>query len=361
MSGALIELVSKGAQDIYIINDTGASFFKIKYTRHTNFAQTPKQLELIGNTVTNSGYSTIRITSLGDLVNNVWLEGENLVENLLGTVFDLYIGGQKVDSQTYDFMADIWQIYMAETYTKSRTINNKVSQSNNQFFPLHFFFCDNSMFLPVLALQYSEIEIRITWGGSVSSTSNVKAYANYVYLDTTEREDMIKKPMEILITQVQKHIFSREDQLNCDLAMFNHPVKSIYFGFEAKETFPTNDKFSFSSADIHLNGTPLFEKMSPTFFHTVQGYYRSQYGVITYDVPDETPFYTRYFTYNFCIDASSYKPTGTCNFSRLDNAKLVLRDVSVGSGRTTDNINVYAVNYNILKIQSGIAGILFAN
>ena len=354
MSGALIELVSKGVQDIYITNDTGASFFKIKYTRHTNFAQTPKQLELNGNT----GYSTIRITSLGDLVNNLWLEGDNLVQNLQGTVFDLYIGGQKVDSQTYDFMADIWQIYMAETYTKSRTINNNVSQSNNKFFPLHFFFCDNSMFLPVLALQYNEIEVRITWGPSAPT---VKAYANYIYLDTAEREDMIKKPMEILITQVQKHIFSREDQLTCDLAMFNHPVKSLYFGFEAKETFPTNDKFSFSSADIYLNGTPLIEKMSPTFFHTIQGYYRSQYGVITYDVANETPFYTRYFTYNFCIDASSYKPTGTCNFSRLDNAKLVLRDVSVGSSRTADVVNVYAVNYNILKIQSGIAGILFAN
>jgi len=167
--------------------------------------------------------------------------------------------------------------------------------------------------------------------------------------------------MEILITQVQRHIFTREDQLNCDLAMFNHPVKSLYFGFEASNTFPTNDKFSFSSADIHLNGTPLLEKMSPTFFHTVQGYYRSNYGVITYDVANETPFYTRYFTYNFCMDASSYKPTGTCNFSRLDNAKLILRDVSVGSDRTDDTINVYAVNYNILKIQGGIGGILFAN
>lgn len=361
MSGALIELVSKGAQDIYITNTTGASFFKIKYQRHTNFAQTPKQLDLIGNSVTNGGYSTIKITSLGDLVNNVWLEGENLVENLLGTVFDLYIGGQKIDSQTFDFMADIWQIYMAETYTKSRTINNLCSQANKQFFPLHFFFCDNSMFLPVLALQYSEIEIRIIWGDSVSSASNVKCYANYVYLDTGEREEMINKTMEILITQVQRFIYPRETKMNCDLSVFNHPVKSLYFGFETSNTYPTNDLFTFSTADIRLNGTPLLENMSPTYFHTVQGYYRSQYGRITYDVANECPFYTRYFTYNFCIDASSYKPTGTCNFSRLDNAHLLLRDVSVGSDRTADDIKVYAVNYNILKIQSGIGGILFSN
>ena len=61
------------------------------------------------------------------------------------------------------------------------------------------------------------------------------------------------------------------------------------------------------------------------------------------------------------MDASSYKPTGTCNFSRLDNSKLVLDGVSVGSNRTSEDLKIYAVNYNILKIQKGIAGVVFAN
>jgi hypothetical protein len=355
MSGALIELVSKGAQDIYITNSSGASFFKIKYQRHTNFAQVPKELEIGG-----SDSSSIKILSKGDLVNALWLEGDNLVENLVGTTFDFYIGGQKVDSQTFDFKSDIWQIYMAESYTKSRTINNPVSKSNNKFFPLHFFFCDNEMFLPLLCLQYSEVEIRILWGDSVSSISNLKCYANYIFLDTDEREEMVSKNMEILITQVQRHIYSLES-IHHDLSFFNHPIKSLYFGFETSNTFPTDDKFTFSKADLQLNGTYLFENMSPTYFHTVQGYYRTKYGVITYDTAEETPFYTRYFTYNFCIDASSYKPTGTCNFSRLDNAKLSLYDTSVGSNRTGEDLKIYAVNYNILKIQKGIAGVVFAN
>ena len=112
---------------------------------------------------------------------------------------------------------------------------------------------------------------------------------------------------------------------------------------------------------MQLNGTSLFENMSPTYFHTVQGYYKTKYGYISYDTSEETPFYTRYFTYNFCMDASSYKPTGTCNFSRLDNVKLVLDNVSVGAHRTNDTIKVYGVNYNILKIQKGLGGILFGN
>jgi len=251
---------------------------------------------------------------------------------------------------------------MAETYTKSRTINNAVSKSNNQFCPLHFFFCDNEMFLPLLCLQYSEVEIRIMWGNSIESASNIKCYGNYVYLDTDEREEMISKNMEILITQVQRYIYQLSTgKNNCDLSVFNHPVKSLYFGFESSNTYTTNDKFSFSGADLQLNGTYLFENMSPTYFHTVQGYYKTKYGVITYDTANECPFYTRYFTYNFCIDASSYKPTGTCNFSRLDNSKLILDGVSVGSNRTGEDLKIYAVNYNILKIQKGIAGVVFAN
>ena len=362
MSGALIELVSKGAQDIYITNSSGASFFKIKYQRHTNFAQAPKELDITGQ-LSNNGNSSIKIASQGDLVNSVWLEGDNLVENLAGSVFDLYIGGQKVDSQTFDFMSDIWQIYMAESYTKSRTINNPVSKSNNKFFPLHFFFCDNEMYLPVLSLQYSEIEIRVRWGNTITSASNVKCHANYIFLDTEEREEMISKNMEILITQVQRYIYpiNSETKLNCDLSFFNHPIKSLYFGFESSNTYPTDDKFSFSTAELQLNGTSLFENLKPTYFHTVQGYYRTKYGVITYDTASDCPFYTRYFTYNFCMDASSYKPTGTCNFSRLDNSKLVLDGVSVGSNRTGEDLKIYAVNYNILKIQKGIAGVVFAN
>ena len=103
MSGALIDLISKGAQDVYITDTQGVSFFKIKYQRHTNFTQAPKKLAFIGQTPTNNSTSVIKIERLGDLINNVWLEGPTIVSRLPGTVFDLYIGGQKVDSQPFDW------------------------------------------------------------------------------------------------------------------------------------------------------------------------------------------------------------------------------------------------------------------
>jgi hypothetical protein len=62
------------------------------------------------------------------------------------------------------------------------------------------------------------------------------------------------------------------------------------------------------------------------------------------------------------MNASDYNPSGTCNFSRLDNAKLILRGVEKGNFRgRQDDISVFALNYNVLRIKDGLAGILFGN
>tara|TARA_B110000285_G_scaffold108654_1_gene123324 strand:- start:320 stop:508 length:189 start_codon:yes stop_codon:yes gene_type:complete len=62
------------------------------------------------------------------------------------------------------------------------------------------------------------------------------------------------------------------------------------------------------------------------------------------------------------MNASEYNPSGSCNFSRLDNAKLILRGVEKGNLRPGNQpISVYAVNYNVLRIKDGLAGILFGN
>jgi hypothetical protein len=348
MSGALISLVSKGVQDVYLMNnDSDSSFFKNKYTRYKNFAQAPKKIDFT-SVIQNSGTTSIIIPSLGDLVNQIWLEGDNIIDNLNGTRFELYIGGQIIDSQTFDFMADVWQVYIAETYSKSQTINNNVSNSDPDFFPLHFFFCDNHMFLPLLALKYHQVEIRIQWGPDIQKVTNLTAYGNYIFLDTDERNSFAEKPLDFLITQVQT---ITGDSHGVDLSLLNHPVKSVYFGLPQEKG---GSKWSFKRASIAINGNYLLENMSPSYFHTVQGYYHTQYGVINLKV--KSPFYTQYFTYNFCLDATSYVPTGTCNFSRLDTGKLQI----VGtSGLST--LTVYAVNYNVLRIKAGLGGILFSN
>jgi hypothetical protein len=102
--------------------------------------------------------------------------------------------------------------------------------------------------------------------------------------------------------------------------------------------------------------------MSPVYFHIVQNYISSKFGLVNFVEDQNCPLYTRYFAFHFCKNASEYRPTGTCNFSRLDNAKIVIRDIVKGTNRTADNeLTIYAVNYNVFRIRNGMGGILFAD
>ena len=60
------------------------------------------------------------------------------------------------------------------------------------------------------------------------------------------------------------------------------------------------------------------------------------------------------YVYSFAINPEEHQPSGTCNFSKLDSAKLILSSASKIS-------NIYAVNYNILRIMSGMGGLAYAN
>jgi hypothetical protein len=379
MSGGIIQLASKGAQDMYLINNEGKeSLFKMVYIRHTNFAQAPKKLEFTGQAPKNNGTSSIFIKPYGDLVNYMWLEGTNLTDYLHDTVFDLYIGGQKIDSQTFEFLSEAWQPYLAETYSKSTIINNGWTDSCKNFLPLHFFFCDLHSFIPIVALQYHEVEVRITWGSTIETCTDISSYANYIYLDTREREEMTSKNLEIIISQTQRLNVPLSTGLvnSIDLSMLNHPVKTLFFGIEnsIRRTAKSGNTFTFSDAELQLNGSTVFEKVSPLYFHVVQGFYHTENAVIswnrTYGLPQQ-PSITLLYMYNFCLNSTSYRPTGTCNFSRIDNAKLLLNNVisnivntsSQGVTTTTEVTQgvVYAVNYNVLKIQNGLGGILFGN
>ena len=77
MSAALIELVSVGAQDVYITGDPEVSFFRQNYKRHTNFAMKPERLDYIGTFGANNEV-TIPIRSKGDLMSYIWIEDANI-------------------------------------------------------------------------------------------------------------------------------------------------------------------------------------------------------------------------------------------------------------------------------------------
>ena len=80
MSAALIDLVSVGAQDVYITGDPQVSFFRQNYKRHTNFAIKPERLDYIGRRVNGIEIQDSN-QSKGDLLSYVWLEGTSINTN----------------------------------------------------------------------------------------------------------------------------------------------------------------------------------------------------------------------------------------------------------------------------------------
>jgi hypothetical protein len=105
------------------------------------------------------------------------------------------------------------------------------------------------------------------------------------------------------------------------------------------------------TAKLQLNGQDRFSEREGSYFDTVQPF---QHHTRT---PD-----TGINVYSFALRPEEHQPSGTCNFSRIDNAtlQLVVSSNAV-SGDSTANVRVYATNYNVLRVMSGMGGLAYSN
>jgi hypothetical protein len=211
MSGGIAQLVAVGAQDAHIVGNPEVSFFRSTYKRHTNFAQTVEKQVIQGNPATN-GMSTVRFERKGDMLGHVYIT--NRVPGNTQTrvnwktqikKVELLIGGQVIDTQTSEFSQEIAPVMLPQTYSKSLAA---AAADNSGFYPLRFSFCENAQSaLPLVALQYHDVEIRISWD-TVGAAPDYEVHAQFVYLDTDERTAISKAPHNMLITQTQESIAS---------------------------------------------------------------------------------------------------------------------------------------------------------
>ena len=349
MSGGIAQLVAVGAQDVHLVGDPQVSFFRSTYKRHTNFSQTTERQVIQGN-VSNNGMSTVRFERKGDMLGYVYLVPNSGTAATAYSAADwmnkiskveLLVGGQVIDEQDSTYSTLIAPTLSATTSSKSIAGDFSAGGTDYRFYPLRFAFCENwQTSLPLISLQYHDVELRITWG-STAATDKWDVYANYAYLDTQEREMFAAEPQNMLITQVQKAISSgnKIQELN-----FNHPVKYLASA-KASALAILNDD---NKLKLQINGTDVADyKFADPNFSTVPLYYH------TTNASQPTVPKTLFF-YPFCLDAGKLQPTGTLNFSRLDSARLINDNQSVGD-------NIYAVNYNVLRIENGMGGLLYSN
>lgn len=378
MSGGIAQLVAIGAQDAHIVGKPEVSFFRSNYKRHTNFAQTVERQVIQGNPTAN-GMSTVRFERKGDMLSYVYFapnDGTKAVKfsptDWIGQIakVELLIGGQVIDDQTSTFSQYIAPTLLAQSLTKSKSGFAEAAES--KFYPLRFSFCENwQSAIPLIALQYHDVEIRITWGAGLSD--KWECYSHYVYLDTDERVALAAAPQNMLITQTQRAIASqsRIQEIN-----FNHPVKIL------AATSATGSSLAIAAdankLKLQINGTDVtdFKYVDP-HFTAVPAYYHTNasapLSVVTTVASTLTSnvlsnlnaqTYTsnivtdgdnkKLFLYPFCLDTCKLQPTGSLNFSRIDSARLVCDTAN-------HDVDIYGVNYNILRIENGMGGLMYSN
>jgi hypothetical protein len=438
MGGGLLQLVAYGAQDMYLTGNPQITFFKVVYRRHTNFAMESIEQSFNGNNNFGSSVSVL-ITRNGDLINRIYYNaviknsktkgnaatssGLALVpyfgQRLLKSI-ELEIGGQRIDKHYSEWLY-IWneltmspgkksgyQI-MVGGEPKNRSIFLDAEEKYEVYVPLEFWFCRNiGLALPLIALQYHEVKINITYASSselvdsdpanvcnmsddgtlkaddgttslagVSNSQllgkhgdlrleNVSLWVDYIFLDTDERKRFAQLSHEYLIEQLQfpgsDTIASTEDPLTMKgvRMVFNHPCKELVWTVRPDKPFTYWNNFSDNSSNIYpigenpvlrakiqLNGNDRFAERNGDYFSVVQPYQHHECTPSLYN--------NGINLYSFALKPEEHQPSGTLNMSRIDTAVLSV------SSSVSGTISVYAVNYNVLRILSGMGGLAYSN
>ena len=418
-----MQLVAYGAQDIYLTGNPQITFFKVVYRRHTNFAV--ESIEQTFNGQADFGKRvTATISRNGDLIQQMYLEVVTPTTMGASTVFtygfgnalvkqaEIEIGGQLIDRQYGDWM-NIWTELTVPEGKRAgydNMVGNKASGQSQTgiipataatrfYVPLQFWFNRNpGLALPLIALQYHEVKLNLelrpaselTNGADSTATGlGCKLYVDYIYLDTDERRRFAQVSHEYLIEQVQftgsESIAAEATTKNVTLN-FNHPVKELvwvhnvtsnatagsstgnrWFNYSGKTaTADTGDDVdSFTSALLQLNGHDRFSVRYADYFRKVQNYeHHCRVPRVGSELDTDSHRQQYIYTYSFALSPEEHQPSGTCNFSRIDNAVLQLKygaESTFAAQTEAMNLNVYAVNYNVLRIMSGMGGLAYSN
>ena len=386
MGGGLMQLVAYGAQDIYLTGNPQITFFKVVYRRHTNFAMESIEQTFNGD-VSLGKRVTATISRNGDLIKDMWLEcvfsgGDGNTVYGLGNAMvkqaEIEIGGQLIDRQYGEWM-NIWtelSTPQGKRDVYDEMVGNEPTGTNiknNLDVPLQFWFNRNpGLALPLIALQYHEVKLNLdletaaNLGDGGDSLDTCKLYVDYIYLDTDERRRFAQVSHEYLIEQVQ---FTGDETLSTganrvDLS-FNHPVKELVWvaqttnqvrGSGHADSEPCQfTNMAFTDAKLQLNGHDRFTARRPEYFLNVQPYKHHTHGPRA-ERTSETGYNQYIHVYSFALNPEEHQPSGTCNFSRIDNATLTFSGVSAGN-----ILKVFALNYNVLRIMSGMGGLAYSN
>jgi len=326
--------------------------------------------------------------------------GHHLVKNC-----EVDIGGQQIDKQYGDWL-QIWDDLTQEAgkvvgYGKMIGQTTPTDESSLQFWgtddkasttlyiPLQFWFCRNvGLALPLIALQYHEVKVTVEFRAlseciittapsdfTSLSLSAASLYVDYIYLDTDERRRFAQVSHEYLIEQLQhtgeESVSNSSNKIRLS---FNHPIKELVWTVQHEDHVATPSSANnyqghqwsnyttvtgdpdedhqapdggdnpCNFAKLQLNGHDRFSTRFGPYFNLVQPHQHHT------NIPTSPGINV----YSFALKPEEHQPSGSANFSRIDNATLQLNVTFPNHNSIDAKVRVYAVNYNVLRIMSGI-------
>ena len=405
MGGGIIQLIAVGVQDVYLIGNPQITFFKTVFKRYTNFSLESIQ-QSIGGRADFGQQIDITIERKGDLVKDIicevllpilppgyyWTDG---IGNVLVKQVDLEIGGQLIDRH-YSNWLDIWsQLTINESkigaynamvgnYNSLSSLEANAEKTLRLYIPMFFWFNrEYALVLPLIALQFHDVVLKIKLNdfnncyknNSISTQlenyriQQFRVWVDYIFLDMDERRNFSQNQHEFIIEQLQfagdEFISKSQDSISKQLN-FNHPMKELYWIHVQNDYLqqniltgnkPLNYSLSslgeletFSSGILQLNGVDRFEKRQANYFRLVQNFqFHSHYSS------------KNIYSYSFSLNPEKQQPTGSCNMSKFAIANLYLDYYDINHSENDLVLKVYGINYNILRIMSGMAGLIFSN
>ena len=417
-AGLLNLVINTGESDKYFTGNPKITFFKTVYRQHTNFGiesvrQDFNKIPILGHE------NSVKISRNGDLINKVYLIIElpkikkiqtgnitnstyvgwiNSLGNHITEYIEIRIGGKTVDT-IYPQWLDIYSsLFLSTDKQKSYnylTLKSETDVSHLEnglhtqtlMIPLNFWFFDSYNSIPLCALNYHDITFHLKFNSiqkliksdqvinnPIDDDNNpldiIDAYllVDYVFLDSEERNKIIKDPIEILIEQTQ-YLGKKTIKPNSNVFDYKiehkYNIKEIYFMFQPHTMIESNsetgnlpDEYNYrdisdpaikleicNKIEFNITGNQKHPPISSKLYLGINNF--------NYHTNSPNDFI---YSYSFALKPEEYQPSGTINFTNVDNSYMKFH-----LNQILDYIDFYffSRNYNILIIQSGMAGVKF--
>lgn len=299
------------------------------------------------------------------------------------------VGGQCIDTLYSHFMHQWEEIsgqpgkrlteMIGKRMTRAQLVDDS-SRDRRLYVPLPFYFTQHSgQALPIVSLQFHSVKIHVTYaplerliqtsgcdvmvckcsnGQPITAQSmNSVLDTTYVYLDMEERDRFAVGSFQQLITQLQQYNTSTRTSTISAQLNFNHPTLEIMWAVQRQCQATANNTFNYSGAfnrdpitraSLYINNQVRFDREAP--------YFRM---VVPWQVHTCIP-QNFIYCYSFCLKPEDCQPSGSLNFSRIDNVEFRV-EIQPEIAGSDCSLVVYGRNFNIFRFKSGLGGVLYSN